>query len=146
MRLVDANVLLYAVDQRAQWHDVARGWLDTALNGRETILLPWASLLAFVRISTHPAVYPDPLPPDTALGVVEGWLASPVAVVPEPDHAHARRMREALGALGRGGNLVTDGHLAALALQYGATVVTFDNDFGRFEGVRWQRPVDRLPA
>lgn len=143
MRLVDANVLLYAVDQRAQWHEAAKRWLDGALSGRETILLPWASLLAFIRISTHPAVYPNPLSSADALAVVESWLAAPIALVPEPDAAHARRMRDLLHPIGRGGNLVTDAHLAALALQTGATVMTFDNDFDRFDGIRWERPPGR---
>lgn len=141
MRLVDANVLLYAVDQNAPHHDAAKGWLDNALNGAETVLLPWMSLLAFVRLTTHPRVFDRPLSPAQALDIVDVWLASPSAVAPEPDARHPARLHELLEAAGgHGGNLVNDAHLAALALQHGAVVMTFDSDFGRFPGVRWERP------
>ena len=83
-----------------------------------------------------------PLGPEAALDIVDGWMGSPVVVTGEPDARHARRLRELLGVTGRGGNLVNDAHLAALALQHGAEVVTFDNDFGRFPGVMWRRPGD----
>lgn len=142
MKLVDANVLIYAVDRSADHHAESRQWLDAALGGRETLLIPWVSLLAFVRLVTHPSIFEHPLAVDRALDVVEGWLAAPAVVMPQPDERHIQRLRELLGATGRGGNLVNDGHLAAIALQYRATVVTFDSDFGRFPGVSWQRPGD----
>lgn len=140
MKLVDANVLIYAVDRSADHHDAAREWLDQALVDRETVLLPWVSLLAFVRLVTHPSIFERPLPIDRALDVVEGWLAAPAVAIPQPDERHVQRLREHLEATGRGANLVNDGHLAAIALQYRAVVVTFDNDFGRFPGVVWERP------
>jgi toxin-antitoxin system PIN domain toxin len=140
VKLVDANVLLYAVDRGSTHHALARDWLDRALNGPETILLPWVSLLAFVRLSTHPGIYERPLAVDQALDTVALWLAQPVTVAPEPDARHITHLRDLLAETGRGGNLVNDAHLAALALQHRATVVTFDNDFGRFPGVRWERP------
>lgn len=140
MRLVDANVLLYAVDEDAERHRESKAWLDRALGRTETILLPWVSLLAFLRISTHPSVYESPLTIDQAAGVVDAWLARPMVVTPEPDARHAQRLRELLDGIGRGGNLVNDAHLAALAVQHNAVVMTFDNDFGRFAGVRWERP------
>lgn len=140
MKLVDANVLLYAVDEDAQHHAVAKAWLDDALGGNETILMPWVSLLAFLRISTHSRVFEHPLPIQAASDVIKSWLARPQTIVPEPDAGHARRMTELLVPLGQGGNLVNDAHLAALALQYDAAVITFDNDFGRFAGVRWEAP------
>ncbi|GAB3032609.1 type II toxin-antitoxin system VapC family toxin [Parafrigoribacterium mesophilum] len=140
MKLVDANVLLYAVDRSADHHAEARQWLDSAITDRETVLLPWVSLLAFVRLVTHPSIFERPLPVDLALDVVAGWLAAPAVVIPQPDDRHVQRLHELLHATGRGGNLVNDAHLAAMALQYQAAVVTFDNDFGRFPGVAWQRP------
>lgn len=140
MKLVDANVLLYAVDSRSLQHDTARSWLDAALTGQETVLLPWVCLLAFVRLSTHPRIFERPLSIDRALDVVDLWLAQRNVIVPEPDSRHSQRLRELLSSLGRGGNLVNDAHLASLAVQYGATVVTFDNDFGRFTGLAWEMP------
>jgi uncharacterized protein len=141
MKLVDANVLIYAVDPAAAHHRRSKAWLDSALSRSETVLMPWVSLLAFVRLTTHPRVFEHPLAPDTALTVVDEWTARPNVVTPEPDAHHARRIRDLLDAVGgRGGNLVNDAHLAALALQWDATVVTFDSDFGRFPGVRWESP------
>ncbi|MFT4137096.1 TA system VapC family ribonuclease toxin [Microbacterium sp.] len=141
MRLIDADVLVYAVNAGSALHEPSRTWLERALREPETLLMPWLSLIAFTRITTNPRIASPALSPEDALAVVEGWLARPQVVVPEPDARHAQHMRELLAANGgRGGDLVNDAHLAALALQYRATVVTFDNDFGRFPGVRWERP------
>lgn len=140
MKLVDANVLLYAVDTSAKHHHVAKRWLDRALSGSETVLLPWVCTLAFVRISTHPAIYERPLDVERALDVVAAWLSCPGAVAGEPGLRHVDALREMLEATGAGGNLVNDAHLAAIARERGATVVSFDNDFERFPGVAWQRP------
>jgi toxin-antitoxin system PIN domain toxin len=140
MKLVDANVLLYAVDKGAEHHSAAKAWLDRTLSGNETVLFPWVSLLAFLRLSTHPSVYEHPLTSEQALDVVDAWTGAAPAITPEPDSQHAARMRELLKATGRGGNLVNDAHLAAIALQYGAAVVTFDSDFARFPGVSREAP------
>lgn len=140
MKVVDANVLLYAVDPLAEHHERSKTWLDRALAGQEAVLLPWLSLLAFLRISTHPFVYEQPLTVDQALDVIDLWVTAPAAITAEPDGGHVGRLRAALGATGRGGNLVNDAHLAALALQHRASVVTFDSDFARFPDVRWERP------
>lgn len=141
MKIVDVNVLLYASDPDLHaHHGVARTWLEGALNGNEPIGLPWHSLLGFVRISTTESVSAHPLDPATAIGQVERWLASPVAVTPEPDLRHCERLRALLGALGRGGKSVPDAHLAALAIQCNATLVSFDSDFARFPGLRWEVP------
>ena len=137
---LDANVLIYAVDRSAEHHVESKEWLDSALTDRETVLMPWVSLLAFVRLVSHPSIFEHPLPVHQALDVVDGWLAAPAVVVPQPDERHVQRLRALLQATGRGANLVNDGHLAAMALQYRATIVTFDSDFGRFPCVQWQRP------
>lgn len=140
MKVVDANVLLYAVDRGAEHHTASKTWIDRTLSGHESVVLPWICLLAFVRISTHPAVYDRPLTPQQALDVVDVWLHAPVATTAEPDRDHVERLRAMLAATGRGGNLVNDAHLAAIARQHRATVITFDSDFGRFPGVRWEQP------
>ena len=141
MKLLDANPLIYSVDSSSEHHDVAAGWLNRALTGSETLLLPWMTALAFVRITTHPAVFRSPLDPASAVDIVRGWLSHPHVIAVEPDEHHLRRMAELLTAAGgRGGNLANDAHLAALALSWGATVITFDSDFGRFPDVRWERP------
>lgn len=140
MQLVDANVLLYAVNEDAEHHEAARRWLDDALSGESTVGFAWVVLLAFVRLSTNPAIFEHPLALDEAVVRVEAWLGATPAVVLEPGPRHLTRLRELLGSAGAGRNLVTDAHLAALAVEHRATVVTFDRDFERFAEVRVVRP------
>jgi len=140
VKLVDANVLLYAVNSDARHHDAARRWLDEALVGDESVGLPWLCLIAFTRLATHPAVFPAPLSPDDALDQVRDWLAAPAVVPCPPGVRHVGLWREALRQAGVGGNLVNDAHLAALAIEHNATVVTYDTDFARFPGVQRRSP------
>lgn len=144
MKLVDANVLLYAVDTDAPHHAQARGWLDGALRRAETVGFAWVVLLAFLRLSTHPALFPRPLTIDEAAEVVELWLDQPAALVVHPTGRHAALLRGLLTHTGSAANLVNDAHLAALALEHGAEIVSFDRDFGRFHGVRWRLPSEEL--
>lgn len=139
MKLVDANVLLYAVNTDSRHHTAARVWLDDALVGDETIGLPWLCLIAFTRLATHPSVFPAPLTTDAALDQVEAWLAAPAVVHCGPGVRHVALWRETLQQSG-GGNLVNDAHLAALAAEHKASVITFDTDFSRFTGLDWHTP------
>lgn len=140
MQLVDANVLLHAVNERAREHVAARDWLQSALYGTEPVAFAWIVTLAFVRLSTHPAVFARPLTPGQATDLVERWLSSAAAIPIEPTRRHLSLMRGLLQGAGTAGNLVNDAHLATLALEHGATVVSFDRDFARFEGVSLRRP------
>ena len=140
MKLVDANVLLYAVDDESPNHSAANGWLDGALAGGEAIGFAWVVVLAFLRLSTHPRLSARPLNVEEAADLVEQWLEEPPAVVVHPGGRHLSLLRGLLTALGTGANLVTDAHLAALAVEHGAEIVSFDRDFQRFEGVRWSLP------
>lgn len=140
MKLVDANVLLYAVNEDAPLHATARRWLDSALVGPDRVAFTWIVLLAFLRLSTHPAVFPEPLEIRDAAAIVEGWLGAPSAVVLHPTDRHIDVLSGLLGPTGTAANLVNDAHLAALALEHGGVVVSFDNDFGRFSGLRWSTP------
>jgi uncharacterized protein len=141
VKLVDANVLLYAVNEDADRHELSRRWLDAALSGRDTVAFAWIALLAFVRLATKEGLFPAPLTIDEAMDRVDAWLAAPPAVVLEPTIEHPRVLRELLGPWGVGGNLVNDAHLAALAIEHRCTIVSFDHDFGRFDRVRWERPL-----
>lgn len=138
--IVDTNVLLYAVDEDSHFHEVAHEWLSSAMNGIERVGLPWASLLAFQRIITHPRVTTHPLTAEEAWGLVTDWLDADLAWVPAPGPRH----RDILGTLlvdsDLRGNLVTDAHLGALAIEYGTTICSFDSDFARFPGVQWFNP------
>jgi toxin-antitoxin system PIN domain toxin len=138
--VVDANILLHAVNERAQEHRLARAWLRDALGGNETVAFAWTVLLAFLRLATHPAVFPQPLTSDQATEVIERWLGTPSAVTLAPTPRHLPLLRGLLAGTGTAGNLVGDAHLAALALEHGATVISFDRDFGRFAGVAWRLP------
>ncbi len=140
MKLVDANVLLYAVNRDARHHEAARRWLDGALSGADTVAFSWAALLAFVRLATKPGLFPSPLGVDEAFDRIDAWLGAAPAVVVEPTIDHARIVRRLLEAVGVGGNLVTDAHLGALAIEHRCSVVSYDNDFDRFPGVTWEQP------
>lgn len=141
MKLVDANLLLYAVDARAPRHRDARAWLEARLGGSETIAFSWSVLLAFLRLSTSPRVFAQPLPGERALDVVDAWLAQPCATVVHPGDRHAAVLRRLLAPLGTAGNLVSDAHLAALAIEHGAELCSCDTDFARFAGLRWVDPL-----
>lgn len=135
MKLVDLNVLVYAVDSTARHHPAAAGWLGHALAGSETIGVPTAVTVGFVRITTNPRIMASPLTPAAAVEVVRTWLTRPNVTVPQPTSRHYDLIAELLDATGVGGNLVSDAHLAALAIEHGAQLVTFDSDFARFPGL-----------
>lgn len=141
MAVVDANVLIYAVNTDAPHHDRARQWLDQALSGAELVHFDWIALFAFVRLTTREGLFPRPLTVDQAFTRVHAWLAQPSALVVHPGPDHAALVRRLLAGAGAGGgNLVNDAHLAALAIAQDCPVVSFDRDFARFPGVSWQSP------
>jgi toxin-antitoxin system PIN domain toxin len=140
MYVVDANVLLYAINTDSAHHARARTWLDGSLAGTESVGFAWAVLLAFLRLSTSRAIFERPLTADEAISVVRIWLASSAAVIVEPGPRHLGSMASMLVEAGTAGNLVGDAHLAALAIEEDATLVSFDTDFARFAGLRWEQP------
>lgn len=136
MRIPDTNLLLYASDPTAGLHEVAREWLERALSETETVGFADVVLLAYVRLITSPVVAAVPLAPGEAFNQVEEWLAQPPATFVRPGGRHFSIWRGLLEAAGTGGNLTTDSHLAALAIEHSATLATFDGDFHRFSGLR----------
>lgn len=140
MKLVDVGVLLSAVNRDAPHHQAAKKWLDEALNGEEAVGFAWAVLLAFLRLATHPGLFPRPLTLPQAAAVLEVWLARPTAVLLEPTTRHLGVLRGLLGSLGDARHLVAEAHLAALAVEHAAEVVSFDPNFDRFPGLRWLSP------
>jgi uncharacterized protein len=143
VRLIDANLLLYAVDSTAPPHQAARSWLDGELSQAMSIGFAWVALLAFLRISTNPRVYRRPLGTGEALAYVEGWLGQPGCVVLAPGRRHLAILRGLLEPRGAAANLTSDAHLAAIAIEHGAVLCTADRDFARFEGLRWLNPLER---
>lgn len=141
MKLPDVNLLLYAVDETSSRHKAARRWVEDLFGGPGTVALAWSVMLAFIRLTTKPQVVSAPLSVGVALDIVDGWLARPNVVVVHPTDRHAAVVRELLESLGTGGNLVTDAHLAALAIEHGAQLCSSDADFSRFPGLRWHDPL-----
>lgn len=139
--LVDANILLYAVDESARLHNEAAAWLTDRLNGAERVGLAWQSLLAFVRIVTHPRASDRPLAPDAAWSFVDEWLFAPASWVPLPTDDHAHVLGDLITRHELRGNLISDAHLAALAMEHGLTLCSADTDFARFPEIRWENPL-----
>lgn len=144
MKIVDANVLLYAVNADAHHHEASRTWLDGALSGSDRVGLAWSPLLAFVRLATSARLFAPPLTTTQAMAQVSDWLGAPSAVVVHPTARHADVLGSLLDGAGTSGNLTNDGHLAALAREHRGQIVSYDTDFARFPAVRWSRPDDLL--
>ncbi|MGI8613920.1 MAG: type II toxin-antitoxin system VapC family toxin [Nocardioidaceae bacterium] len=140
MQIVDANVLLYAVNRDSPHHRSARRWLDNALSGADAVGFSWMVVLAFLRLTTHPRVFPQALSLDQAVDVVEQWLAQPATMIIEPTPRHLNLLAALLADAGVAANHVNDAHLAALALEHRAQLVSFDRDFHRYEGLRHHVP------
>jgi uncharacterized protein len=143
VNLVDANVLLYSVNEDDPKHERARLWLDHELSGNGTVGFAWIVLLAFLRLATKHGLFPRPLEVGQAIETVRVWTDSPQSVLLHASPRHLEILSDLVSRTGTGGNLVNDAHLAALAVEHRATVVTFDTDFGRFKGVRWVEPPER---
>jgi toxin-antitoxin system PIN domain toxin len=141
VKLPDVNLLVYTADDSSRHYARARPWLERTLSGTEEVGFAWMALLGFIRISTNPVAFGNPLSPSRAFEFVESCLGSPVATIVHPGERHASLMRDLLMPLGTAGNLTSDAHLAALAIEHGAELCSSDNDFSRFEGVRWTNPL-----
>ena len=142
MILVDANLLLYAVNRDAPRHVRARKWLERVLAGDDVVGFSWNVILAVLRLTTRTGLFSKPLSPDQAFDLVTGWLADPGARIVHPGPRHLEVLRSLLKPLGTAGNLTSDAHLAALAIEHSAQLCSCDVDFGRFAGVDWQNPLD----
>jgi len=141
--LLDANVLLYAYNADAPEQAAAGQWIDRLLASGETIGLPWITLWAFLRIATSSRIWPNPLAPERAFAIVEDWLEQPGVVTVGPGPRHGELLKRLVSGHRATGPLVTDAVLAALAIEYGATLASTDRDFRRFPDVHWVNPLDR---
>jgi uncharacterized protein len=139
--LIDANLLLYAVDRASPFHEAAAAWLTEQLNGPRQVALPWQSLVAFLRISTNPRASASPLTSDDAVTFLEDWLRLEVVWVPTPGSQHSRLFGELVRRYQLQGNMISDAHLAALALEHGLALYSADTDFARFRELTWINPL-----
>jgi toxin-antitoxin system PIN domain toxin len=140
--ILDVNILIYAVNQDAPLHSRVSSWLEERLSGgTETTGIPWTVLLAFLRLTTRAGLFRNPMPLNISFDLIDGWLEQPTVLVIEPGPRHGAILRALLAAVGTAGNLTSDAHLAALAIEYGAELCSCDRDFDRFPGLRWRNPL-----
>lgn len=141
MRLIDANLLLYAYNPRAEQHDAAKTWLEATIAGSQLVRFAWLTLWAFLRISTNPRVFEHPFSMAEAESIVTSWLGQPSVGILDPGDRHWEIL---CGLTAQGqtiGPLVMDAVVAALAIEHGATLYTTDRDFARFPGLDWTNPL-----
>lgn len=139
--LLDANLLIYAVDIRSPHHDAAAQWLANVISGDERVELPWQTIGAFLRIITHPRVSPRPLDGEAAWSHVTDWLAAEPVWIPPATERTAAVYERLLTQTTITGNLVPDAQLAALAIEHGVILCSADSDFARFPELRWENPL-----
>ncbi len=132
--------MLWAHHRQFPLHEPAKQWWETTLTDVPIVGVPWPTILAFVRVSTHPRALSHPVDVDTAYGVVEGWLKRPNVTTPVPTEGHVALFGSMLRRGKASGNHSTDAHLAALAIEWGMEVVSADRDFERYPGLRWRDP------
>ena len=141
MIVPDINLLVYAHNEDAPFHPLARSWWQDLTNGSEQIGIPWIVASGFVRTITLRSVTPNPLPATVAVDWLSEWFELPHISAINPGREHLALFRRNLDAAGVGGNLVTDAHIAAIAMEYQAEVHSNDSDFARFPGLRWHNPL-----
>ena len=141
MILPDVNLLLHAYNSDSPSHRAARAWWSAQMNGERPVGLCWPVMLGFLRIGTHRSVMEFPMPVATAWEHVRSWLDRPQVVILQPGPRHAQILFGLLQSLGTAGNLTTDAHLAALAIEHQAELHSTDADFARFSGLRWRNPL-----
>ena len=141
MIVPDVNLLLYAYNDEVVQYDSARQWWEDLLNGVERVGIPWVVSTGFVRMMTDRRVVVPPISPARAVAYVQGWFGYPHVVPVNPGPQHLTHLNRLLEAAGVGGNLVTDAHLAAIAIEYQAELHSNDSDFARFPGLRWRNPL-----
>jgi hypothetical protein len=141
MILPDINLLVHAYNSESPVHAGARAWWEKVLSGTQPVALAWVTMLGFIRIMTHRRIVTNPLPATTACGHVRAWVAQPYVTVIDPGARHAEILFGLLESIGTAGNLTTDAHLAALAIEHQAELHSTDADFTRFPGLRWTNPL-----
>lgn len=141
MILVDANLLIYAVNRDSPHHERASRWLEEALSGDQWVGLTPLVMLAFLRITTQVGIFEHPLSCEQAVSYCDSWLAQPNVRIAPVGRNHWRLFRGLIMAAGTAGNLTSDAHLAAAAIELGCTLCSADNDFKRFPGLTHTNPL-----
>jgi toxin-antitoxin system PIN domain toxin len=139
--LIDVNLLIYAVDADSPHHSRARRWLEQTLSGETPVGLPWAVVLAFLRVTTRAGILRHQLSAEHAVEFIDEWLAQPYVTLIAPGDAHWPILKNLLLEAGSGGNLTSDAHLAALAIETGSALASADHDFRRFAALKLINPL-----
>lgn len=137
----DVNVLLYAHDETSHFHKAASSWLRRVL-AEEEVFFSWQTITGFIRISTNPRLLAHPFTIEQAVEAVQLWL--------DLENTHIVNLRKQEWPVfarilcdGQAtGNLVMDGHIAAMAVACGALVASTDRDLTRFPGIRLINPLE----
>ncbi len=143
MIVPDVNVLVHAYNTGYLHHRACRAWWEETLTQPRPVGLPWVSILGFVRIMTGRRVLKIPMYPNDAIARVRAWLDVPGVQILSPGEFHAEIFFRLIEQVGTAGDLTTNTHLAALAIEYQAELASTDTDFARFPGLRWFKPVAR---
>lgn len=141
MILLDANLLLYATNDLDEQHTSAKAWLMNQMSGTETVGLCWPVLQAFIRIGTNPRLHRRPMTLDESVVCVQSWLDQPCVRIVQPTENHWTIFQQMLRAGRATANLVSDAHLAALAVEHNCVLHSTDRDFARFRGLKWKNPI-----
>jgi toxin-antitoxin system PIN domain toxin len=142
MMLPDANLLLYAFDSHSEHHKPARTWWEAQLSGTESVGLTWPVINAFIRIGTNHRSHPRPMTLEEAFVRVQSWLDQPCVKIIQPTENHWTIFQQMLRAGNATANLVSDAHLAALAVEHNCILHSTDRDFSRFRGLKWKNPIE----
>ena len=141
MKVVDLNILIYAINRDAPNHLQAKNWWETCLSETESVGLPWVVALGFLRITTNPRVFSSPLAVDTAVDYLDDWINQPMVQIVNPSERHWDIIRELVVRFGTASNLTTDCHIAALTIENGGVLYSTDTDFSRFVELKWKNPL-----
>lgn len=142
MIIPDINILIYAINIDYEHHEKARVWFESAMTGDEPIGLSWIVVLGFIRIITNGKIMNTPIDMDAAFSIVDEWLDYSTVQIIEPTDSHWKIFKELLSPLSTAGNLTSDAHLAALAIEHAGCLYSTDRDFQRFKGLRWENPLE----
>ncbi|MBW1946745.1 MAG: hypothetical protein C4B57_09835 [Deltaproteobacteria bacterium] len=142
MKVVDINLLIYAINKDTPHHLKAKKWLEASLSSDEPFGFAWTVILGFLRITTNSRIMPTPLSSEIALEIIDEWIRQPPSRIIVATERHWSILKELLMPLGTAANLTSDAHLAALAIEHGARLFSTDNDFSRFAMLRWTNPIN----
>ena len=140
MIVPETSLLIYAVNRGASFHQRANSWLNSALVGDESVGFVWSTLTEFVRLTTRSSL-PAPLTVEEAFEIVNRWITARNARIIHPGPRHRELLQKLITAVGIGSNMVSNAHLAAIAIEHGAEVCSNDSQFNQFPGLRWRNPL-----